>query len=414
MVEAATHQCYVIFLERMKPENQKPATEGGSKIKNLRPMDAVAALYGSGQRELSEEIVASLSRAIVSGTDPRPAGWLQRIMARVSYRLLKWTTSSVESEDEAGSMTTVFSNSVMERSGHPYARSLLASSKTENASLVEGGDPMNANYMLIAPEIRTSGGLWDRLLLGSVQGKDVRLRLALETRATYETAKRLLKKKQPIRLKAVAAGTGLSMILAYDKLVREGYDPDLITAVITDREQANIDMANRLLDKLATTKENRRIRGKRCGICAETEDIFSERSNAGAANIERYDVVTAIGILEYFQGISYATSGRQRKIETTDKSVNAHHLAEVFDRITTDCGSLIVNTMRNDPSTRILELFGRRFVYRNRKNLRSLLASVNFLPERLMGSGNIYDVEVYVKDRLHAPSAASAIPRGGA
>ena len=92
--------------------------------------------------------------------------------------------------------------------------------------------------------------LWDRLFLDSVQGKDVRLRMVLETRATYETAKRWLEREEPVRLKAVAAGTGLSMILAYDRLVRDGYNPDLITATITDREEANIDKANRLLGKL--------------------------------------------------------------------------------------------------------------------------------------------------------------------
>jgi len=70
----------------------------------------------------------------------------------------------------------------------------------------------------------------------------------------------------------------------------------------------------------------------------------------------------------------------------------------VLYRMLTDRGSLIVNTMRNDPSTRILELFGRRFVYRARKDLQALLASVNFRPERLVGSGNIYDVEVYEKN----------------
>ena len=68
--------------------------------------------------------------------------------------------------------------------------------------------------------------------------------------------------------------------------------------------------------------------------------------------------------------------------------------------MTTDRASLIVNTYRDDASTRILELFGRRFDYRNRENLRSLLASVNFQPVRLVGSGNIYDVEVYEKNPL--------------
>jgi hypothetical protein len=375
-------------------------------------MDAVAALFGSGHREMSEEIVASLSRVIFSGTDPRPAGLLQRIMARISYRVLKWSTRSIEKEGDAGAKVTVFSNFIMKRSGHAYARSLLGSSRSENASLVEGGDPMNANYMMLAPEVRLSGGLWDRLFLDSVQGKDVRLRLALETRATYEAARRLLQKKEPVRLKAVAAGAGLSMILTFDKLVREGYNPEMITAMITDRDEANIVMANRLLDKLATTRENRRIGGRGCGISAATEDIFSASEDAGKADGGPYDVVTAIGILEYFHGTSHSTTEQRLKIATPVAPASAQDLAGVLDRMTTDRGSLIVNTMRSHSSTRILELFGRRFVYRNQQNLQSLLALVNVRPERLVGSGNIYDVKVYGKNPGPVPEVAPAATGG--
>jgi hypothetical protein len=373
-----------------------------SNIQDLKPMDAVAALYATGHHALSEEIVASLSRAIFSGNDLRPAGWAQRGLAKISYRALKWTTKTVVIEDESGAKVTVFSNKLMERSGHPYARSLLDSSRSDIAQLVEGGDPMNANYMMLAPEIRRSGGVWDRLFLDSVQGKDVRLRLALETRAMYDEAAERLKRKMPVRLKAVAAGTGLSLILAYDKLVRDGYSPNLISATITDREEATIDKANRLLDSLTTTRENRQSGRTGCGIAAEIEDIFWESLNPDAAKIEPHDVVTAIGILEYFQGFSYSTSGQRLKIAAPVESATAHDLAGVLYRMITDRGSLIVNTMRNDPSTRILELFGRRFVYRARKDLQALLASVNFRPERLVGSGNIYDVEVYGKSEEKA------------
>jgi len=216
-------------------------------------MDAVAALFSNAHQELSEAIVASLSRTIFNGGEMRPAGWVQRILGRVSYRILQRTTTSGKGKDARGSEVTIFSNRILECSGHPYAKSLLGSSKSETASLVEGGDPMSGNYIMIAPEIRRNGGLWDRLLLDSVQGKDVRLRMALETRATYESARRWLERGEPVRLKAVAAGTGLSMILVYDRLIRDGYKPDLITATITDKEEANIDKANRLLDMLATT-----------------------------------------------------------------------------------------------------------------------------------------------------------------
>lgn len=361
-------------------------------------MDAVAALYSDEHPEVSEAIIASLSNAIFNGNGIKAAGLIQRSLARVSYRGLQWSTTCVKGADETGSETTVFRNPLLERSGHPYARALLASSRIETASLVEGGDPMNGNYMLIAPEIRRKGRLWDRLLLDSVQGKDVRLRLALETRATYDAAKSWLERQEPVRLKGLAAGTGLSMILAYDKLVRDGFDPGLITAVITDREEANIDKANRLLGKVATTRENRRLLGRGCGISAETEDIFAE-TEAGTADAARYDVVTAIGILEYFPGFCYATTEQRLKIAPPVESATAQDLARILYQMTSDRGRLIVNTYRDDASTRILELFGRRFVYRNRENLRALLASVNFRPARLVGSGNIYDVEIYEMNR---------------
>jgi hypothetical protein len=267
---------------------------------------------------------------------------------------------------------------------------------------MEGGDPMNANYMMLVPEIRKKGGLWDRLFLDSVQGKDVRLRMVLETRATYETARRSLEEKKPVRLKAVAAGTGLSMILVYDRLMRDGYPPHLVTATITDWEEANIAKANRLMDKLATTRERKRNFGMGFGISAETEDIFRDYPKGGEACAARYDVVTAIGILEYFQGFSYCTTEQRLNLRSSVEAPAAQDLAKRLYDITTDCASLIVNTCRDDASTRILELFGRKFDYRNRKGLCSLLTSVNFRPVRLVGSGNIYDVEIYQKAESRA------------
>src|ERR1700752_1493126 len=146
----------------MKSNNEEAATAPASNIQNLKPMDAVAALYATGHHELSEEIVASLSRVIFGRNDLRAAGWAQRSLARISYRALKRTTKSGVIEDESGSKVTVFRNKLLEWSGHPYARSLLDSSRSDMAKLVEGGDPMNANYMMLAPEIRRGGGLWDR------------------------------------------------------------------------------------------------------------------------------------------------------------------------------------------------------------------------------------------------------------
>src|ERR1700759_662730 len=125
--------------EKSDAIQQRETSAPASNIQNLKAMDAVAALYASGHHELSEEIVARLSRAIFSPNDLKPATWLHRRLAKISYRALKWTTKSVEVEDESGSKGTVFSNKLLERSGHPYARALLDSSRNDIAKLVEGG-----------------------------------------------------------------------------------------------------------------------------------------------------------------------------------------------------------------------------------------------------------------------------------
>jgi len=261
--------------------------------------------------------------------------------------------------------------------------------------------------MMLVPEIRKNCSLWDRLLLDSVQGRDVQARFVWETRATYEAARSRLERDEPVRLKAVAAGTGLSMILAYDKLVREGFNPELITTSITDREPLTIGKANRLLSKLDSTRERMRSVEAGYGIAAVTENIFPGLGEGSVATGPRYDVVTAIGILEYFQGFSYSTTEQKLKIEPPIESTTAQDLAARLDDMTTERASLIVNTYMDDASTRILELFGKRFDYRNRENLRSLLASVNFGSARLAGSGNIYDVETYEKN---CPSGDGAAP----
>ena len=52
----------------------------------LRPMDAVVALYAEGSHEMSEALIASLSRAIFGTGHLASAGRLQRLIARISYR----------------------------------------------------------------------------------------------------------------------------------------------------------------------------------------------------------------------------------------------------------------------------------------------------------------------------------------
>ena len=370
-------------------------------MQDLKPMDAVTALYSAENRELSVAIMESIGRGIFEGVQVKPAGWMKNALARISHLVLKWTTRSETSTDASGIATTVFSNRLLERSRHPYAKSLLTSSSVDFESLVEGGDSMNGPYMMLSPELRKNSGLWDKLFLDSVQSRDVQTRIIWETLATYEAAKRWLELGEPVRMKAVAAGTGLSLMLAYDKLVTEGFNPELITARITDRDAKSIDKANRLLDTLAGNRDKKSVFNWRSGITAVTEDIFTGEGSAGEAE-ERYNVVTAIGILEYFQGSSCATTEGRLNSGLRADVVTAYDLVNRLADITTDGASLIVNSYRNHVSTRILELFGKRFDYRSREDLRTLLASVNFRPSQLVGSGNIYDVKVYEKTCLEA------------
>jgi hypothetical protein len=84
-------------------------------------------------------------------------------------------------------------------------------------------------------------------------------------------------------------------------------------------------------------------------------------------------------------------------IQVPDDPVTAHHLAARLGEMTTHGGSLIINTYRDHSSIRILELFGKRFNFRDRGHLRDLLEPLNFRSFHLAGSGHIYDVEVFEK-----------------
>lgn len=362
-------------------------------MENLKPMGAVAALYAPDQHELAEAIVASLSRAIFHETETKPAGKAKIFLGRVSHRVVRWTTRTIRLEDDFGAEVTLFSNRLIERSGHPYGQALLTPSRSETAALVEGGDPMNGPYMMLAPEIRKNGGLWDRIFFDSIQSKDVQIRFIHETQATYMAAKRVLDRGENVRIKAVAAGTGLSLILAYDKLIRDGYDPTMITAVISDRDSANTEKSNRLLGKLATTRNNLHVPGHGFGISAMTEDVFEEPDPLHAP----YDIITAIGILEYFQGVSHGTTEKRLMLHEPEEPLTATDLAARLSEMTGDRGHLIINTYRDHSCIRILELFGKRFDFRDRGHLRDLLEPLNFRSFHLAGSGHIYDVEVFEK-----------------
>jgi hypothetical protein len=383
--------------------NQSGLTGGASKVvggrrlgemEAIRPMDAVAALYSEGDHELSEAIIASLSHAVFGESYGGAAGAAQRALARISYRVLKWTTTrrKANGEDYAGG---AFRNPILERSRHPYGRVLLDSSCREHEALVEGGDPMNGPYMMICPEILKVSDIWDRLFLHSVQSRDVQLRFIWETRATYNAALSRLKTGGVVRLKAVAAGTGLSMILAYDRLIKDGHDPARITVRITDRDTASIAKAERLLAKLAST-QTRTMDGATGGISAGTEDLF-ERESSDTTGATNYDVVTAVGILDYLQGFTCHTTERSLGLQLPDEPVKAEYLAARLAHMTAGAGALVVNTYLPHASARILELFGRRFDYRNEENLTSLLATADFGSPRMVGSGNMYGVFVYQK-----------------
>ena len=362
----------------------------------LRPMDAVVALYAEGSHEMSEALIASLSRAVFDTGHVASAGRLQRLMARIAYRVLKWTTTARET-DHKDRDEGAFSNPLLQRTGHPYARALLDSSRRETESLVEGGDPMNGPYMMLSPEILKASNIWDRIFLHSVQGKDVQLRFIWETRATYEAARSRLENGGSVRMKTVAGGTGLSMIVAYDRLIQDGYDPKRITVRITDRDQANVDKAARLLAKLTSHRGRTTNEESDGGISVGREDIFDDGPGTDASTGAKYDVITAVGILEYFQGFTSHTTEHALGMEQPEEASTARCVAARLDKMTTDSAALIVNTTRLHSSTRILELFGKRFDYRNRENLSALMATANFCNPKLIGSGHIYDIEVYEK-----------------
>ena len=357
-------------------------------------MDAVVALYSGGDHELSEAIIASLSRAVFEGRDERPAGWAKQAFARMNYRVLKWTTSRRKCAGEVYE-GGAFRNPILERSGHPYSRALLDSSCRETESVVEGGDQMNGPYMMICPEILEGSKIWDRVFLDSVQSRDVQLRFIWETRATYDAAQSRLKTGGVVRLKALAAGTGLSMILAYDRLIKDGHDPSRITVRITDRDKTSLAKTEQLLAKLASTKTRTMDSETEGSISAGIQDLFEGEPRSDTTGEAKYHVITAVGILDYLQGFTCDTTERSLGLQNPKEPVNAEDLAARLGHMTADGGELIVNTYLPHASTRILELFGRRFDYRNEKNLTALLATADFADPRLVGSGNVYGVLVY-------------------
>lgn len=362
-------------------------------------MEAVGSLYGEGHEEMARAIVSSLGRQIFEAELPQPANFLRRRMAGLLFRLLKRTTKPHFREEDGGGRSVSYRNPILERSGHPYAITLLEPSRTDTASFVEGGDPMNAIYMMLSPEIARNSSTWDWILLNSVQGKDVQLRFTWETRMTRDLAARRLEKGLPVRLKAVAAGTGLSLILVVDRLIREGFPPERITATITDREEANIQKTLRLLRKLSSTRDllgSDRDRGAPAsGLSAHVEDLLHPVPEDEADG--RFDIVTLVGILEYFLGFTCATTEEHLGETTPEEAADAVGLIRKVHAMTSAGGVMIANSYRVEIGARILEIFGKRLRYRNRKELRELVAEAGFFPTGHFGSGHIYDVEVFSK-----------------
>ena len=345
------------------------------KKNSTTPMDAVNSLYAEGDEELSAAIIASLSAQVFADANPAPSSSLRKVLAMGVLRLLKRTTRK---KVGPGGNTT-YSNRILERSKHPYALTLLGAPEGKSQTFVEGGDPMNAPYMMISPEIREHAGRWDRLLLSSMHGRDVQLRFIYEARSIYSAAKTKLEAGQPVGIKAAAAGTGLCLILVIDRLIRDGYDPALIKATISDRDPSNVTKAERLVEKLPTTRGN---------LSCVTEDLLSPDGKTD----ENIDVMTLVGILEYFCGHTCTTTEGTPGDETEAPALVAGAIKALRPG-----GVLIANSYKPERGGRIIEVFGKTLRFRTKNDLHALMASVDLKPQRSAGHGHVYDVELYQK-----------------
>lgn len=370
------------------PKTERPVATGMRPDAGLAPMDAVAALYGEGEDRMARRIVASLNRRIFEDTPPQPSSLPRRALALMVWHLMRGTTRKETRPGPGGTEVTAYRNRILEGSGHPYAATLLESSRADTQDFVEGGDPMNAVYMMLSPEVLRHAGLWDKIMLDSVQARDVQCRLVWEALLTHRAAASRLARGGVVRLKAVAAGTGLGMVLVLDRLLREGGDPARIRATITDREASNVEKAARLLGKLETTKpllDSGAIR-------VRTEDLLAP------SDTEPHEVITVMGILEYFPGHTFTTTEEHLGQPAPDGPPHAEEIVRNISSMTAPGGSLVTNTFRLQSAVRIMEVFGKKFRYRGRPEMQKLLATGGFRPEGQHYSGNVFDVEVFRKD----------------
>jgi hypothetical protein len=366
------------------------------RVSGLSPVQAMTALYGDGHEEVSRELVDGLSWQIFEGPERLPLAGLRRAMTGFVFWLMNKTTRPEVRVSAEGAEVVSYRNRILESTGHPYTTTLLQPTRRETAFLVEGGDPMNAIYMLLSPEVHRNAGLWDRLLLDSVPSRDVQVRFAWETRLTHELASRRLKQGESVRIKAFAGGTGLSVILVCDRLLRDGHDPKRIRAVISDRDPSHSKKTMQLIEKLPRLRELIDVSGDaEFGLFAKAEDIFQPSPDRDQ---ERpYHVVTAVGILEYFPGHTDTTTEERLGEPLPSGQPEASDLLRAVAKEMAPGGHLIVNTHRESAATRILEVFGKRFRYRKPEHLRTLAAASGFNSVGTRFSGNVYDVEVFEK-----------------
>lgn len=368
----------------MSRQLQSASAPAGEKV---TPMEAVARLYGEGHEDAARAIVSSLSGNVFDAPAPRPSGSVRRALAHLVWHLMRCTTRAETRRGPDGNDVLVFRNRILEKSGHPYAATLLEPSRADTQDFVEGGDPMNALYMMLVPEVRRAAGTWDHIMLDSVQARDVQVRFVWETRISRDLAAARLMRGEPVRLKAVAAGAGLSMILVLERLLREGHDPALISATISDREAANVAKAARLLGKLEATRpmlDSGRVR-------VQAEDLLSPRE------APPNDVITVMGILEYFPGHTFTTTERHLGLPDPQGPPHAEDLVRNVAAMTATGGSLVTNSFRLVSAVRIMEVFGKKFRYRGRPEMARLLGSSGFIPAGRHYSGHVFDVEVFEK-----------------
>ena len=363
---------------------------------SLAPMRAVAALYGEGQDATARAIVGALTRRVFDEEPPVPSNLVRRGLGRLVFRLMQRTTRAEKRPGTDGKDTVVYRNRILEDSGHSYAQTLLEPSRADTANFVEGGDPMNAVYMMLLPEIRRHAELWDKVILDSVQARDVQWRFVWETRLAHHLAAQRLESGRAVRLKAVAAGTGLCMAVLMEKLLGEGHDPRLISVTVSDREASNIEKALRLFGKLPGTAANLALHpGSSHGIHLQIEDILQPTTKT--AHDAPFDVVTVVGLLEYFPGHTLITTEELLGEPRPEGPPNAMQVVANVAATTAEGGHVIVNTFRQQSAVRTMEVFGKRFRYRGREEMRTLMATAKLAPTGRSVSANIFDVEVFEK-----------------